>query len=405
MALDLVRTLSELVAIPSVNPMGRPVAGPEFYEYRVTDYLQGLFERLQLPWQRQTVHPARDGVPARENIFARVDGSVPPDQGGEFLLFEAHQDTVPVDGMTIEPWTPVVRDGRIYGRGSCDIKGGMAAMLGAVARLAEERPAGRPTIVLACTVNEEHGFTGATALARMWDRGADTIFPRRPDAAVVAEPTGLQVVTAHKGCVRWKARTHGRACHSSQPHLGDNAAYKMARVLLALEAYAREEAPRVPPHRLCGPATLSVGTISGGLSVNTVPDLCTIEIDRRLLPGEDDLGAYEQVKRFVAKYPGVEFDVEHIPPFMRGAALGDGPNGPLADALTAVVRDTVGRCEQVGVPYGTDASKIAQDGVPSVVFGPGSIDQAHTADEWLPLSELESASEALFRFASRGLGK
>jgi len=402
-ALDVVKTLSELVSIPSVNPMGRPVSGPEFYEHRVTDYLQGVFERLKLPWQRQTVHPAQDGLPARENIFCRVEGSRPPAAGGGMLLFEAHQDTVPVDGMTIPPWTPTVREGRIYGRGSCDIKGGMAAMLGAISRLADERPANRPTIVLACTINEEHGFTGATALARMWDAGRDTILPRRPDAAVVAEPTGLQVVTAHKGCVRWKARTHGRACHSSQPHLGDNAAYKMARVLIALEAYARDEVSRVPPHRLCGPATLSVGTIGGGLSVNTVPDLCTIEIDRRLLPGEDDLAAFEQVRQFVAKYPGVNFEVEHQHPYMRGAALGDGPNQPLADSLSAVVRETIGRCEQIGVPYGTDASKIAQDGVPSVVFGPGSIDQAHTADEWLSLAELESASEALFRFACRGL--
>lgn len=397
MPLDLVETLSDLVSIPSVNPMGRPVSGPEFFEYKVTEYLEKLFGRLGLACQRQPVDRLRD------NIFARVDGGVPPEQGGELLLFEAHQDTVPVDGMTIDPWTPTIKEGRIYGRGSCDIKGGMAAMLGAIARLAKEPPAGRPTIVMACTVNEEHGFTGATALAKMWTGGAKTIIPRRPDVAVVAEPTSLDVVTAHKGCLRWKVRTHGRACHSSQPHLGDNAVYKMARVLAALESYQREVAPRVPAHRLCGNATLSVGTITGGISVNTVPDLCTIEIDRRLLPGEDIDTAWQQVIDYVARSPGIDFEVDHEPPFMRGAALPDGENQSLANRLTDVAKQVVGRCRQVGVPYGTDASKIALDGVPSVVFGPGSIDQAHTCDEWLPLAELTTASEVLYQFGKTGL--
>src|SRR5580704_2076873 len=110
MPLDLVQTLGDLVSIPSVNPMGRPVKGPEFFEYRVTEYLQRLFDRLGLAWQRQTIEPQRD------NIVARLDGEVPAADGGPLILLEAHQDTVPVDGMTIEPWTPVVRDGRLYGR-------------------------------------------------------------------------------------------------------------------------------------------------------------------------------------------------------------------------------------------------------------------------------------------------
>src|SRR5207249_11663727 len=122
-------------------------------------------------------------------------------------LFEAHQDTVPVDGMTIPPWTPDVRDGRIYGRGSTDIKGGMAAMLAALSRLAIERPPNMPTIVLACTVNEEHGFTGATHLTKLWTGGGSKLMPRAPDAAVVAEPTLLNVVVAHKGVVRWRCHT------------------------------------------------------------------------------------------------------------------------------------------------------------------------------------------------------
>src|SRR5690606_17238485 len=147
--------------------------------------------------------PAHDGIPARENIIARLDGSPSVEAGGAVVLFEAHQDTVPVDGMTIEPWKPEVREGRMYGRGSCDIKGGMTAMLGALARLAKERPANMPTIIMACTVNEEHGYTGALKLKELWANGSDSLVPRKPDAAIVAEPTGLDVVVAHKGALRW----------------------------------------------------------------------------------------------------------------------------------------------------------------------------------------------------------
>lgn len=396
MPLDLVMTLSDLVAIPSVNPMGRPVGGPEYLEHQVTSYLEGLFEQLELPWERRQVEPQRD------NIIARLDGEVPPEDGGALIVLEAHQDTVPVDGMTIAPWTPTVRDGRLYGRGSCDIKGGMTAMLGALARLAEQRPPQRPTVIMACTVNEEHGYSGALALTQMWSPGGSRLIPRRPDACIVAEPTSLDVVVAHKGAVRWRLHTTGRAAHSSQPHLGENAVYRMARVLAALERYAREVLPAQEEHRLCGRGTLSVGMIRGGLSVNTVPDRCTIEIDRRILPGQEADAAYHGVIEYLAVQPELDFDVEHEAPYSSGSSLSDDANGSLAEQLSVVAREVAGRGERIGVPYGTDASKIAVSGVPSVVFGPGSIDQAHTADEWLALDQLELASETLYRYLAGG---
>lgn len=391
--MNLVETLSDLVALPSVNPMGRDLRGPEFYEYRVTDYLEAFFKRLGVGYVRQTVEPLRD------NIVARLDGDRSPLSGGSVLLLEAHQDTVPTDGMTIDPWSPRVSDGRLYGRGSCDIKGGMTAMLGAFERLARERPAGMPTIVIACTVNEEHGYTGATALCRLWSGEANAIIPRRPDGAVVAEPTNLNVVVAHKGAVRWRLKTHGRASHSSRPQLGDNAIYKMALVISSLRRYANEFAPNLPEHRLCGRVTLSVGTIAGGVSVNTVPDVCTIEIDRRLLPGETWESGYRQVIGYLADDPQIDFPIEHEPPYLCGSPLADTHNASLAEQLraaSALVRPASG---VIGVPFGTDAAAISASGVPSVVFGPGSIDQAHTCDEWLPLDELELASDALYRFA------
>ncbi len=395
MALDLVQTLADLVATPSVNPMGRPVSGPEFYEHRVTNYLQALFTRLGLPWQRQTVAPQRD------NIVARLDGAKRPEDGGKVILFEAHQDTVPIDGMIIDPFKPEVRDGRMYGRGSCDIKGGMVAMLGAIARLAQDRPANMPTILMACTINEECGFTGATALTEFWGQPG-SIFPRQPELAVVAEPTSLNVVVAHKGTVRWRVQTHGKASHSSMPHLGDNAVYKMARVLGAFESYARDETPKFARHALCGGVTLSVGLISGGISVNTVPDLCTIEIDRRVLPGESGPDAYQHAIAYVNRVANVSPPLTHETPFIMGPALSDSHNGPLAQRLVSAARQRIARGETIGVPYGTDAGAFSQAGVPCVVFGPGSIDQAHTVDEWLPLSELQQASDILYDFAAAG---
>ncbi|MFO0899384.1 MAG: M20 family metallopeptidase [Pirellulales bacterium] len=385
----------ELVAIPSVNPMGRAVEGPEFYEGRVTEYLQAFFTKLGLPWRRQPVAPGRD------NIVARLEGRPTLADGGSLLVFEAHQDTVPVDGMTIPPWTPTVRDGRLYGRGACDIKGGMAAMLAVLARLAARPQENRPTLVMACSVNEEHGYTGATEFARSWGV-AESLVPRTPDAVVVAEPTGLDVVVAHKGAVRWRCHTLGRAGHSSQPHLAENAFYHMAAVLQALEQHQAQIAASGEAHRLCGRPTLSVGTIAGGLSVNTVPDRCTIEIDRRLIPGESPAPARQQVIDFVTQTlararPAAR--VEHDPPFLIGFGLQDHANRDLAERLAGVASEFLPGRKLVGVPYGTDAAVFAGAGAPTVVFGPGDIAQAHTADEWLALDQLEQASAALERFA------
>jgi acetylornithine deacetylase len=256
---------------------------------------------------------------------------------------------------------------------------------------------------MACTVNEEHGFTGATSLTKMWTENKRSIMPRRPDACVVAEPTDLNVVVAHKGTARWRLHTIGKAAHSSNPLRGASAIYSMGRVLAALENFATNVAPRLPVDPLCGPATLSVGTNRGGISVNTVPDKCTIEIDRRVLPSETAQGCYDEIRRYLADQSGLNAAIEHDPLYMAGAPLPATHNGPLGERLASVAKELSGRGEKIGVAFGTDASKFAATGVPSVVFGPGSIAQAHTADEWLPLGELHQAVDVLVEFARRGL--
>jgi acetylornithine deacetylase len=395
---DVVETLCQLVSIPSVNPMGRDVAGDEYLERALTDRLEQFFQEWELPYERQSVESGRDNIVARLEGDGRAHGEPP------IIVFEAHQDTVPVEGMTIPPWTPEVREGRVYGRGACDIKGGMACMLTALARLADERPAGMPTIVMACSVNEEYGFGGARALAKQWAHGESPLVPRVPDAVLVAEPTQLNIVVAHKGVVRWQTHTQGRAAHSSTPEQGANAIYAMADVLAALKEYAAEVAPDLARHPRVGSPTLSVGLIEGGISVNTVPDRCSIEIDRRVVPGEDYLQAYQAVVEFVNdRCPDIE--VRHDQPYIGAGALSDSRNGPLAHDLQALVqaREGTHRGQIVAVPYGTDAVVFDEVGAPTVVFGPGSIQQAHTCDEWIAIDQLHKATEIYYEVGRRGL--
>jgi acetylornithine deacetylase len=392
MILDPVEALAELVAIPSVNPMGRPVAGPPYFETRLTEYLAQTFQRLGLAVARQPV------APGQENLLARLDGDRPPEDGGRVILLDAHQDTVPVEGMTIPPFLPEVRGGRLYGRGACDVKGGMAAILAAVSRLAHERPKGLPTLIVSCTVNEEYGFTGAAALGRLWTSQPSALMPRRPDMAVAAEPTGLSVVVAHKGVIRWRCHTRGHAVHSSQPHSGDNAIYKMARAVQAIERYTREVLGSVPAHPLCGGPTLSVGTISGGVSVNTMPERCTIEIDRRVPPGEQPEDARRELIDYLAQTELVGAALEHERPFMQAPALTDESNAQVAERLASAVRAVTGECRRSGVPYATNAAFFSAAGVPAVVFGPGFLEQAHTQDEWIPLGQHRQAREVFYQF-------
>ncbi|HZY88563.1 MAG TPA: M20 family metallopeptidase [Gemmataceae bacterium] len=381
------RLLRDLVALPSVNPMGRPLQGPEIYEARVTDYLETFFRGLGVPFRRQPVAPQRD------NIFAWHDTP----GAASTLVFEAHQDTVPTDGMTVAPFGAREENGRLYGRGACDIKGGMAAMLAAFARVARDKPSGGPRLVMACTVDEEFTFLGVQALATLDLTGG----VKGPIGAVVAEPTRLQIVNAHKGAVRWHLSTAGRSCHSSRPELGVNAIYRMASLLPHVERYAEElRASRTDPR--LGPATLSVGLIAGGTSVNTVPDWCRVEIDRRLLPGEAVADAPAQLAAYLRAHadPAVPFEVSE--PWLAAPALSPKGSEALVQKLGAAIDAVIGRHEVTAVPYGTDASPLAAAGVPAVVFGPGDIAQAHTCDEWVELDEVERASEILYRLARTG---
>jgi acetylornithine deacetylase/succinyl-diaminopimelate desuccinylase family protein len=366
--------LSDLVRRPSVNPMGRTdLSADILFEHRVTDYLESVLRGLGVRYERTEVQPGRDNLVA----YYR-----PPNHSARTILWEAHQDTVPVDGMIIDPFAAKIEGDKLYGRGACDVKAGGVAMLTAFARLVESKPANSANVVLAFTVDEEHTFLG---IQQLMNRGL------RADVAVIAEPTELNIVSAHKGVVRWQIETTGVACHSSRPENGINAIYRMMRVVHLLEQYALQ----LPLKRdsLLGAATLSVGMIQGGVSPNTVPDRCAIEVDRRLLPGESPESALAEIQAILLS------ESCSIQTRLGCPALNPANSTVLVQQLGAVIDQVVGKHEVHAVPYGTDASSVSQAGIPAVVFGPGSIDQAHTKDEWIDLKQIPLAAEILYRFA------
>jgi acetylornithine deacetylase len=200
--------------------------------------------------------------------------------------------------------------------------------------------------------------------------------------------------------MRWCVTTRGRAAHSSKPELGVNAVYGMAKVLNVLEQYARDVAPQLGSHPLVGRPSLSVGLIAGGISINTVPNCCTIQIDRRVLPGEDGLAARQHVVDYVRERIPTTLEVDFEPPLLASPGLSDVANGAVAERLSAVIRSRGGHGEKLGVPFGTNAPAYAQIGAPTVVFGPGSIAQAHTCDEWVEIDQLQKATDILTDFGA-----
>ena len=376
---EATRLLRDLVSIPSINPMGRDLKGPEIFEHRLTDYLEMFFKDLGVAYERQSVAPLRDNIVA---CYQRSDATLT-------LLLEAHQDTVPVDNMSVDPFGAQVENGRLHGRGACDIKGGMASMLAMFARTIRERPKRGMNVIMACTVDEEHTFLGVQRLVKS-----------KIDAhmAVIAEPTQMRIVNAHKGVMRWHVFMRGRSCHSSAPEQGVNAIYAMAHVLSAIELYAEKlRASQMDP--VLGPPTISVGRIEGGTSANTVPDRCRIEVDRRLIPGEDMATIVHDFSRAIQESMPSGLMFECSEPWLRSPPLSSCGSDEMVERLGRAIDSVKGSHKVMAVPYGTDAAAISETGIPAVVFGPGDIAQAHTADEWVSLQEVEEASEVLYRLA------
>jgi acetylornithine deacetylase/succinyl-diaminopimelate desuccinylase-like protein len=317
-------------------------------------------------------------LPGRPNVLGRVRGR---DRSRVFLL-ESHLDTVETDGMTVPPFAAEIREGRLFGRGACDAKGPLAAMMLAMAELARGAPP-PVDVLLAAVMDEEHQFRGVTALLERGESFA---------AAVVGEPTELDLVVAHKGCLRFGVTTRGRACHSSNPWEGENAIMRMTEVLEFIRRALEPEA-LATRHPWVGPATVCVSLIGGGSAINAVPASCTIHLDRRILPGEEPMAVWTSYRnRLEAFAPGT---VTVGKPYVVDYGMATDPAEPVVRQMGEALRRAGRLAGPRGVNYGTDASKLARAGIPAVVFGPGSIRQAHSADEWIELRQVDDAAAIL----------
>lgn len=370
----VIQTLADLVRINSVNSSYEGGVG----EREIAMYVRRFFEQRGIEVWEQEVFPGRP------NVIARLPGR----DSSRRIVLEAHTDTVSVKGMTIPPFEPRIEDGKMFGRGSCDTKAGLAAMMHAVASLKEDGVTPPCEVWLAAVVDEEFSYRGVVKLCEGLSAAA----------AIVAEPTELRAVIATKGVLRWRIVVRGKAAHSSRPQLGVNAISHMARIVLAMEEDHRRLAAK--PHPLLGPGTCNVGVISGGVQVNFVPDECAIEIDRRLLPGErveDVLKHYQSLLDDLAsRFPDLRAEMQT--PALTDEALETPADAAVVQAASAVLRDIGLNDEPCGVPFGCDASKLARAGVPSIVFGPGSIDRAHGAIEYVELDQVQQALEFHRRF-------
>ncbi len=373
MKLAPAKLLRELIALPSVNPALLPAGDPRAGERRVAEFLAAVAARAGMDVHLQEVFPGRANLLA----VLRPAGKV-----RRRILLAPHTDTV--GAADDRQFRPVTKHGRIHGRGACDTKGSVAAMLSAAIARADSarRPAGTE-IVFCALVDEEVGQGGSRFLVRHGFKA---------DLAIVGEPTRCQVVTAHKGDLWLKLETRGKSAHGSRPDLGRNAIHAMAKIVDLLETDYAEQL-RKRRHPLLRHATINVGAIAGGRQPNIVPDQCAIKIDRRTLPGEEDDAVKREILGFLRRR-GLTATMAD--------SKGEAPAPPMeTDVWLPLVRqflDTAGQSRPRGADFFTDAGVLSAGGIPSVVFGPGDIAQAHTADEWVSVKQLERATRLLTTF-------
>lgn len=368
----VVRLLADLVAIPSVNPMGRARSGNEYSEQSLAEFIAAFLKKHSVDSELQQVGPNRP------NVIGYIDA-----KASQTLLLEAHLDTVHADGMTIDPFSPLIRDDKLFGRGSCDTKCSIAAFLQAVVNVVQSHRQLEYNTLLLFVSDEEYRFTGAMHAAR---NGL------KADVGIAGEPTQLRVVRAHKGVTRWRIVTKGLAAHSAYPDRGKNAIYAMSKVIKKLEEYAAE-LPRKKGHPVLGRPTLSVGVIEGGQAVNIVPDRCWIEVDRRTLPGENIEVILDPVRDLLRNLPDWEFES----PYLSVAGMEVAEDSHIVQILARSINDVLGSVRIEAAQYATDAGIYNGVGIPTVVFGPGDIAQAHTDAEFVELQQVRQAVNIIQR--------
>jgi len=371
------RTLQDLVRINSVNPRLDPSAAGEA---AIAAYVADALEQLGLEVFRH------EPAPGRISVVGRLRGSRP----GKSLMLNAHADTVDVAGMD-EPFSGDIRDGRIYGRGAYDMKGGLAAMMGAVKALVD---AGRPhggEILLAAVADEEYASLGTEDLVSRY----------HPDAAIVTEPTALDICLAHKGFAWFEVATQGRAAHGSRFDLGIDANMRMGRVLAELDLLEKELRARTP-HPLVGPPSLHAATLCGGSGLSTYAASCRLQIERRTIPGEHAERVIEEIAsilhRQMARDPGFEAELTVL---LAREPFEVAPDAPIVRALTEASTEVLGRTPAyVGQTPWMDAALLAAADTETVVMGATGAG-AHANEEWVDLATVHQLAQCLAEAALR----
>jgi len=372
---DAVALTRELVAIDSRNPSLVPGGPGEGAVARaLADVLEAWGFRVE----------TYDVAPGRPNVVARIgrDGGTPD------LMFNGHLDVVGVEGMTHDPWDSTPRDARIHGRGSSDMKAGIAAMCAAAARAAVQTP--DRGIVVAAVADEEFESLGTRALIARDTRAA---------AAIVTEPTRLAIMPAHLGFVWADVTTHGRAAHGSRWEIGVDAIRHAGLFLAELDRFDAEELPRAG-HPLLGRPSVHASMVQGGTGMSTYPDRCVVRIERRTIPGETADDVRRELEALCARAglgrtnfrADVRVTFSQVPSDVS-------PDAPLVRALGAALREANETVRIEGMSAWTDAALLNAAGIPAICFGPGDISLAHAAEEWVQVNEIERATEVLARLA------
>ncbi len=365
--------LRALVAIDSVNPS---LVADAQGEGPIAAAIAEHMRRIGLD-----VH-VQSAASGRPNVVGVLDGRRP----GRSLLLCGHMDTVGTQGME-SPFDPIEREGRLYGRGSQDMKGGVAAMIDA-ARIVAARGLASGRLIVAAVVDEEYASIGADALVTAWTA----------DAAIVTEPTDLHVGVGHKGFAWLEVETRGRAAHGSRPRDGRDAILRMGRVLGRLEALDRELQARAP-HPIMETGSLHASIISGGRELSSYPDRCQLQIERRTIAGEDGARALDEVRRILGDLSAADPEFEGTvrlnfsrPPYEVP------PDHELPRLLVQAARAESIDARVVGMSFWTDAAVLASAGIPAVLFGPGGAG-LHSTEEYVKVPDVVACRNTLARFA------
>ena len=374
-----IRLLRELVAVNSVNPTLVPGAPGE---QQIADLVAAHLRRSGLDVSVEAV------APGRPNVVGVLEGRAK----GRTLMFCGHTDTVGVAGMT-DPFTPLERDGRLYGRGAQDMKGGVAAMMAAAAAVAAAGGLASGRLIVAAVVDEEHSSIGADALVKTW----------RADAAVVTEPTDLAIAVGHKGFAWVEIVVEGRAAHGSRPAEGEDAILRLGRVLTRLEALdVTLQARR--PHPLVGTGSLHASFIEGGRELSSYPDRATLQMERRTLPSEPVSTALEEVRQILETLRREDTTFRGSATAMFSRPAYEVPaNHPLPQALSAALTLVGGQPRIAGASFWTDAAVLGHADIPSILFGPGGAG-LHSTEEYVTVADIVTCRDALAELVRQWMG-